>query len=287
MGDEKDKIISTARKRRTPVERHSTLLDMSALASRPALDAIRELQENSSIQRMLKEIKHSPRITAWPLENLRLASESLDRTSLFGRELETTRLAMAEFHARFSLPEMSEVARLMKQFQTSPMVEVLKRYEEQTSSFKHAMERMRTPWLDIHESLRSISGFAALQGIGNALQHMPAFGSNLSVALRVDLGDWRIRSPGRRRYLLISRPARNFMRDSALILRSRPFRHRRLRQASISRSCGVNRRSWKLMVPLFRFRAMTPRKKASPAQTRRITGCYVWRRRCDVLSTSR
>lgn len=142
---------------------------------------------------MLKELdqhREIMRVAAGPLEEMRRAGV-FDRTSLLSREFETTRLAMAEFHARFSLPEMSEVARLAKQFQASPMAEVLKRYEEQTSSFKQAMEKMQTPWLDIQESMRSMGGFAALQGIGKALEHMPAFGNSLGVALRVDLGDWR------------------------------------------------------------------------------------------------
>ena len=56
---------------------------------------------------------------------------------------------------------------------------------------KNAMEQMRTPWLDTHESIRSIGGFAAIQGIGHALSSMPAFGDHLGSALRIDLGDWR------------------------------------------------------------------------------------------------
>ena len=50
---------------------------------------------------------------------------------------------------------------------------------------------MGTPWLDVQEQMRSIAGFAELQGIGHALGSMPAFGESLSSTLRIDLGDWR------------------------------------------------------------------------------------------------
>jgi hypothetical protein len=50
---------------------------------------------------------------------------------------------------------------------------------------------MRTPWLDTQEVMRSVAGFAELQGIGAALVNMPSFGDSLASALRIDLGDWR------------------------------------------------------------------------------------------------
>ena len=53
------------------------------------------------------------------------------------------------------------------------------------------MEAMRTPWLDLEDRLRSISGFVELQGIGHTLRTMPAFDKHITEALRVDLGDWR------------------------------------------------------------------------------------------------
>ena len=65
------------------------------------------------------------------------------------------------------------------------------RYAGEYSSLKRAMESMLTPWLNVQDPLRSMGGFAALQGIGHALKDMPAFGHALGAALRVNLGDWR------------------------------------------------------------------------------------------------
>ncbi len=53
------------------------------------------------------------------------------------------------------------------------------------------MESMRSPWLDMQSSLKSIAGFAEIQGIGASLQKLAAFDETSSAALRHNLGDWR------------------------------------------------------------------------------------------------
>src|SRR5260370_37324875 len=68
-----------------------------------------------------------------------------------------------------------------------------KQFGVDASSLKLAMEAMRTPWVDIHEAVHSIAGFAELQGIGQALKNMPAFDESVAAAIRVNLGDWRDR----------------------------------------------------------------------------------------------
>ena len=175
------------------VDKLSSTLRPVGAAQRSAINAVLVLQENSAIQRMLADIERNQtvvRAAVGPLEELRLAGV-FEHGSLLARELEQARHAMADFETRFRLPEIAETARLMAEFTASPVSEALTRYAEQTSSFQRAVEGMRTPWLDVQESLRSMGGFAALQGIGHALKDMPAFGHNLADALRVDLGDWR------------------------------------------------------------------------------------------------
>lgn len=53
------------------------------------------------------------------------------------------------------------------------------------------MEKMRTPWLDQQEAMRSVAGFAEIQRIGEAVRTMPAFDDSLAATLRKSLGDWR------------------------------------------------------------------------------------------------
>lgn len=182
-----DETIKEALATQNALTKHSRLLDMTVLAARsPALDVVRSLLENSAIEQILADVERSQammRMATGPLEDLRRAG-LFDHGSVLAR-------TMADFSARFRLPGSAEAAWLMEQFSSSLAAETLKRYAEQASSFQRAIASMRTPWLDVQESLRSMGGFAALQGIGHALKDMPAFGPDLETALRVDLGDWR------------------------------------------------------------------------------------------------
>ena len=99
--------------------------------------------------------------------------------------------AMEGCHARFKLPEIAETARLLATIKSGVLSNIMARYAGEYSSLKRAMESMLTPWLNVQDPLRSMGGFAALQGIGHALKDMPAFGHALGAALRVNLGDWR------------------------------------------------------------------------------------------------
>ncbi len=168
-------------------------LDETVAIQSPMVDAIRLLDRNSVLNRMLYDIEQNERLmrtAVGPLAELQRAA-LLDRASPLSRELETAWRTMSDWEARFRLPGLSEATRLMADFQTSAASEVLERYAGSPSSIQRAIETMRTPWLDVQEPLRSITGFAALQGIGHALREFSAFEDHLVSALRVDLGDWR------------------------------------------------------------------------------------------------
>jgi hypothetical protein len=83
--------------------------------------------------------------------------------------MEHIRQAMTDYEARFRLPEINEATRLITQIQNSTATPLLTLYLEETSSLQRAIEAMRSPWLDAANALRSIGGFAKLQGIGQAL----------------------------------------------------------------------------------------------------------------------
>ena len=99
--------------------------------------------------------------------------------------------AVDDFHARFRLPEMTGTARLIEEWRANSISGTLAKFADLDTSLQRAMESMRTPWLDVQETIRSMGGFVELQGIGHALASMPSFGDSLSSALRIDLGDWR------------------------------------------------------------------------------------------------
>ena len=117
----------------------------------------------------------------------------LDATRALEESLALSRIMadnMAAYEARFRLPDLAKEVRLLTDIPTE-ISEILKRYEIEESSLSRAMGSMRTAWLDMEEEMRSIGGMTALQGIGNAVRSMPAFGHELNAALRMDLGDWR------------------------------------------------------------------------------------------------
>jgi hypothetical protein len=171
----------------------SRALEAGLAVRNSIIDAGKVFREKSGFQVILEGIKGYEtlmRSAAGPLAEMQRAG-IFDRTFLVSPELDIVRRAMSDWEARFRLPEIAEAARLVADFHKSAASEALKRYAEHDFGFQRAMESMRTPWLDAQESLRSMSGFAALQGMGHALAHMPAFGEYLGSALRIDLGDWR------------------------------------------------------------------------------------------------
>jgi Swt1-like HEPN len=166
------------------------LIEESSGATRMA-ETARLLEENSSIKQMMESLKLHEEITRTalgPMWELRQAGV-LDPP--WRRELELATAAMEVFQNRFRLPEMQEAERLLTQFRENSPFEELTRYSAQESSLRQAIESMSTPWLDVHEAMKSMEGFVEIQGIGHALRNMPAFDQDFAATLRLDLGDWR------------------------------------------------------------------------------------------------
>jgi hypothetical protein len=165
-------------------------IEESSGATRIA-ETARLLGENSSINQIMESLnlhQELARTALGPMWELRQAGV-LD---LFSRpELELASHAMEAFQDRFRLPKMDEAARLVMQFRENSASEMLTRYALRESSLQQAIESMRTPWLDAHEAMKSMAGFAEIQGIGHALQNMPAFDESFAATLRLELGDWR------------------------------------------------------------------------------------------------
>lgn len=170
-----------------------SVLDGHRLAALAAGDASRTVWANSVNQVILKSAIHSQVLVQTilrPFEDIHRAGLS-EADSAGRRNMASPRQMMADFEAQFRLPAVLETARLMAELQSGPFMKALAMGAKETSALQRAMESMRTPWLDVHEKMRSLASFAELQGIGRTLQDMPPFGEDLSAALRLDLGDWR------------------------------------------------------------------------------------------------
>lgn len=158
-------------------------------------ETMRVFGEDSSITRMLDTLKLNGELARgalgpmWELRNAGVFDVGMKLHADMG----IAQKALADFDARFRLPEMKETAQLLSDlFREDTYAKILSRYPDQErTSLRQAIESMRTPWLDIHESLKSVAGFAEIQGIGAALRSLPAFDESLSATLRLNLGDWR------------------------------------------------------------------------------------------------
>jgi len=158
----------------------------------PLQSVVKSLQQNELMQNLFaiaERHQDMVRLAYGPLEGLRqagLLEPHAGATSAARRLSEI----MAEMESRFRLPEIAEASRLLAE---SPVAGVLGRYQQQAAELQRTMDAMRTPWLDMHERLRSAGAFAELQGIGQALRVAPAFDVRVTEALRIDLGDWQAR----------------------------------------------------------------------------------------------
>ena len=168
-------------------------IEEATRASHSIADLRHSIGKNSALMQAMESIRRNEELTRaaiGPLLELHRTG-ILDLDSAWRREMDVARQAMEGYHARFKLPEIAETTRLLATCKSGVLSSIMARYAGEYSSLKRAMESMRTPWMDIQETLRSVAGFAEIHGIGHALRTLPAFDENLSAALRVDLGDWR------------------------------------------------------------------------------------------------
>jgi len=125
-----------------------------------------------------------------PIEEIRRACGT-DLAAVLADQMKPMHSVVDEIQVRFRLPDAVEAVQLIKEMEASSATSVRKLYEDQALGLQRAMEAMQSPWLDIEDSLRSISSFAELQRIGDALLTFPTFDDELSRLLRDGLGDWR------------------------------------------------------------------------------------------------
>jgi hypothetical protein len=107
------------------------------------------------------------------------------RSSMLGSQV------YLETIGRFRMPEMGEAARLLQQLNETRLTPAFQGISAQREAIERAMGVMRTPFIDPAHSLRSVTGFAELQSIGQTLRGPSLFGDNVAGRLRDSLGDWR------------------------------------------------------------------------------------------------
>jgi hypothetical protein len=154
-------------------------------------ETMRLMDENSAFKRIAEglnvtsELARAARGPMWELRDAGLFD-------IAGRpELDSIGKAIAGIESHFRLPALDETAQLARLFSQNSISDIAARWAQQESSITGAIGRMNTPWLDINDKVRSIAGFAEMQGLGLALRNIQGFEENLSATLRGSLGDWR------------------------------------------------------------------------------------------------
>lgn len=92
---------------------------------------------------------------------------------------------------QYRLPELQEASRLLAEYERSPVTQWLQTYEVIGNDLAAALESIRTPFLDIADTLSSVSAVAEIQSIGQAIKAAAAFQPDFVESLRTGLGDWR------------------------------------------------------------------------------------------------
>lgn len=166
---------------------------LRALADSPDLSGIKAMQTSPGLREMMADIdRHKVSIQAMlePISRFR-ALGTLDPASPLWQEARRAQELAAQYKRQFQLPELSQAARMIREYESSSAVRELARHAEQALTLQKAIEGMTAPWVKIADNLHSIAGFAEIQGIGQILQSLPPFDDAVAAALRSDLGDWR------------------------------------------------------------------------------------------------
>jgi hypothetical protein len=188
--DMSEEIMRKALEAQKALRVHGDLLRVMHEQTAPLEDLMRRIAKASEFARLANEWDRNRdlmRAALGPLDDMKRFE--LAEPSLFAATLRAT--LDRDLIGRFRLPATIEVAPLLRDFVASGNADTLARLSATQGKLQRAIEAMRTPWLDAQDSIRSIGGFAELQGIGMELQRHPAFDLGFTDNLRMALGDWR------------------------------------------------------------------------------------------------
>lgn len=102
--------------------------------------------------------------------------------------VERMRIASIEFENRFRAIHSVDITRwatVIEQFKTSTWANV------QATAFETRLAAIRSPIIDMHNSLASFRGLGELASLGSAIRFARPYSEELTGVLRSELGDWR------------------------------------------------------------------------------------------------
>ena len=120
-------------------------------------------------------------------------SVALDGTQALISRLETIRLAGVELHKQFRLPNPVEFPKLLQSIEMDAASGLLAQHRELVASIAETMKAISTPWLNMQNEIRSLTGIARLSELGQIVQTATTFEIAAAKRIRSLLGDWRKR----------------------------------------------------------------------------------------------
>lgn len=124
------------------------------------------------------------------VEDLR-RSVVLDTRNVLPSRLENIRRLGTELDKQFRLPKPVEFPKLLQSIEMNAASEFLARHQKVEASLRETMKAMSTPWLNMQHTIRSLTGIAGLNELGQILRTAPALEIAPAKRVRSLLGDWR------------------------------------------------------------------------------------------------
>lgn len=171
----KDHLARLVAQMQSPITKIANQLKVQSFAVGGLQDILRNI-ELSGASKLARE-----------MSGVMGASKHIDSLARMGQAAH-----LSNFHAvQFQRIDASVLAKVVDSYNFGLKAKVLSHDGLFKKEVLNAMSSMRTPWVDMHNSMRSISGFIELQAIGKTLANKATYTQKVSSILRHELGDWR------------------------------------------------------------------------------------------------
>ena len=105
--------------------------------------------------------------------------------------LENIRRLQAALDKQFRLPKPVEFPKLLQSVERDVASAILVRHRKVEADLRETMKAMSTPWLNMQHEIRSLTGLAGLNKLGQILKRETTFEIAPAKHVRSLLGDWR------------------------------------------------------------------------------------------------
>ncbi len=146
------------------------------------------LADVGGMAKIAQDFERQRKLIEGPVEEARRLG-LFDPQSDIRKAISTTIEAQQSYKDLFRLPEVSELGRIAHE--AMERVDLARTVLGTKDRLRTAMETMRSPWLQIEESLASAKAFSEIIAMGRGIDSLRTFDHDFAAALRPGLGDWR------------------------------------------------------------------------------------------------